>query len=276
MSFAYSAGSATPGFGGLAEFSSLRICQGTYRPLSIPPLDQTMPLRTKSSPVPRGGAFVDPPLPDAWAFDLTGFLWVPGGDPTAGDTQAAIDYLRSKVNAYQGWMTLTLNALSWPATRFMTVQVNGQVSAEDMEVERKKLPRRGFTIPLIAADPRIYSTLQTTTPITTSTAVVNAGTTPAPFTARFHGPQTDPELNGPGAGNNLQYTGTIASGHYVDVVTVDPATGTMTATSDAGVNVFAAMTIDTATYVNPGTSHWTRSNTSGAGATEMLTRDAWG
>ena len=275
MSFSYDAGTTTPGFGGLAEFSNLRINQGTFRPISIPPLNQTMPLRVKSQEAPRGGGFVDPPLPDVWAFEIEGFFYI----PSETDVQACIDYLRSKVNAYQGWMTLTLNALGWtgsPATRFMTVQVNGPVSIEDVEVDRKKISRRGFTIPLIAADPRIYSSVQTTTTITTSTNVTNAGTTPAPFTVRFNGPQTDPQLNGPGAGNIIAYTGTIASGHHVDVVTVDSSTGTLTATDDLGADKFANITTDSADYVNPGTSAWTATNSSGAGSTQMLTRDAWG
>lgn len=281
MAFSYSAGSATPGLTGLAELTTLagvsllRLNVGTVKSLSIPPLNLTMPLRAKSTPVPRGGSFADPPLPDEWAFDLNGLLDVT--DPN--DMQAAIDYIRSKVNAYQGFMLLLLNAKGWtgsPATRQMTVQVNGQVGATDVEIERKKVPRRGISIPLLAPDPRIYSTAQTTTAITTATNVTNAGTTPAPFTARFHGPQTDPILNGPGSGNIIGYTGAIASGHYVDVNTVDPTTGTMTALLDGITDQFAFISADSANYVNPGTSAWTATRSSGAGATEMLTRDAYG
>ena len=282
MAFSYIAGSTTPGFVGLAELTTLagssliRFSDGSFRPGSIPPLNANMPLRVKSSPVPRGGAFVDPPLPDAWAFDLTGTL----DTVSADNLQEAIDYMRKRVNAYAGWMTLLLNAKSWtgsPATRFMTVQVNGQVEAIDIEdIQRKKVPRRGVVVPLIAADPRVYSTVQTTTTITTSTNVTNNGWTPAPFTVRFHGPQTDPELNGPGTGNIVAYTGTIASGHYVDITTVDPFTGTMTALLDGTTDAFASTSADSANYVNPGTSAWTATNTSGAGATEMLTRDAYG
>lgn len=271
MSFSYSAGSATPGFGGLAELPSLRICQGTFRPLSIPPLYQSMPLRTKSTPVPRGGSFADPPLPDEWPFEIEGFFDVT--DPN--DVQAAITYLLAHVNAYQGFMVLTLNALGWSATQQMTVQINGQAAAQDVEMERKKLTRRGFVIPLLAPDPRRYSTTQTTTVIGTGTNVTNAGTTPAPFTVRFHAPQTDPELNGPGSGNIIQFTGAIP-GSYVDVTTVDGSTGTMTAVDDSGNDVFASVSADSANYVNPGTSAWTASRASGAGATEMLTRDAYG
>lgn len=282
MAFSYSAGSATPGFGGLAELTTLagvsllRINVATLKPLSIPPLNLTMPLRAKSTPVPRGGSFADPPLPDEWAFDLTGNL-DPGTNPD--DVQAAIDYIRAKVNAWQGFMLLLLNAKGWtgsPATRQMTVQVNGQVGAVDVEVERKKVPRRGFVIPLLAPDPRIYSSAQTTTVITTATNVTNAGTTPAPFTARFHGPQTDPILNGPGTGNIIGYTGAIASGHYVDVNTVDSATGTMTALLDGTTDAFPSIDADSANYLDPGTHAWSATNTTGAGATEILSRDAYG
>lgn len=271
MAFSYSAGSATPGYGGLAEFSSLRINDGTFKPIFLPPLTDTAPLRLPSGQVPRGGGAAGDAVLDMWAFEIGGYLDVSSAD----DVQAAIDYLRSKVNAAQGAMTLTLNAKGWAATQTMTVRVNGQVSVEDPEVARKKVPRRTFTIPLLATDPRRYGAAVTTA-VTTGTSITNAGTTPAPFDVIFTGPLTSPQINGPGSGNIIKLT-SVASGQIITVTTVDPTTGTVVLSDNLSTDpavLFALLEQDTADFINPGTSSWTKTAT-GAGSVSIRVKPAY-
>lgn len=271
MTWSYNAGTSTPGFGGLAEFTSLRINDGTFVPLDIPPLRQTAPLRVPKAPVPRGGGATSDPLLDVWEFEILARL-----DAVAGaDVQAATDYLFSKVNVAKGSMTLTLNAKGWSAAQTMTVRVNGQVSVDEMEIEQKKLEIRVVTIPLIAADPRRYGAAVTTA-ITTGTSVTNAGTTPAPFDAIFVGPLTSPEINGPGSGNKIKLT-SVASGQTITVTTVDPETGTTTLSDNLGTDpqvLFALMETDTADYIQPGTESWSKTAT-GAGSVSIRVKPAY-
>lgn len=260
MSWSYAAGTSTPGFGGLAEFTSLRINDGTFRPISLPPLTQTAPLRVPSGPVPRGGGATGDALLDSWAFEIVGFL----DALTPSDVQPAIDYLFSKVNVSKGAMTLTLNAKGWAATQTMTVRLNGQVSIDEPDVPLKKVETRMFTIPLLAADPRRYGAAVTTA-VTTGTSIGNAGTTPAPFEAIFVGPLTSPQLNGPGTGNILKLT-SVAGGQTITVKTVDPTTGTTTLSDNLGTSaatLFALLETDSADFIQPGTESWSKTGTGG-------------
>jgi hypothetical protein len=212
---------------------------------------------------------------DVWSFDLTGWFLV----DAAADVAAAFDYLRSKVNVYKGAQVVTFNHPGWSASRQMTLRVSGQVSMAEVERGENKLTSRTVTIPVTAADPRLYATTaQAVTVGTGGTSLTNSGTVDAPFTVRFNGPQTDPQIDGPGTAglNRIKYTGSITSGHYVDVTTLDAASGVMIAVDDTGANVFGSLANGTARTINPGTSTWTKSNASGAGTTVVTFRDAWG
>lgn len=273
MVWSYAAGTTTAGYGGMAELPSVRFNDGTFKSLFVPPLVQTAPLRVPSGPVPRGGGTVGDALLDVWAFDLQGWFDAIVGD----DVQAVTDYLRLHVNAAQGDMTLTLKGRGWSSTQTMTVRLNGQVTVDEPEVERKKGETRIVTIPLIAADPRRYGTAITTA-ITTATNVTNAGTTPAPFEAVFVGPLTDAELNGPGTGNIITLS-TVASGQTITVTTVDPATGTTTLADNIStdpMDLFGLMVTDTADYIQPGTEAWTFTKSAGAGTCSIRVSPAYG
>lgn len=262
MSFSYAAGSSTPGYGGLAEFTNLRIgATGTFKPIDIPPLSQAAPLRFQVTPVPRGGGHMSTPTLDAWQFDIVGSL--DGLAPA--DVQAAKDYLMSKVNVAKGAMNLTLNALGWAATRTMTVRLAGQVSVTEPDVDHKKSRVRTFTIPLLAEDPIQYSSTSADTVITTATAVTNAGTADVPYLVRFDGANTDhiqiDRVGGTDATVLLQYA--LASGKYAIINTRDGSYIT-----NSGVDLAPYIAVGSgARFLSPSGNSFTKSSGSGGTAT---------
>lgn len=280
MSFTYRAGSSTPNLAGLAETSTVRISggndgtyDGTYELHSCGRLIASPPLRTGLATLPGDhGASSGTPLYTEFPFTIEGRLSV----PVLADVWGAIDLLLQAFNLDAGLQTLTLNTSGWSATRQISVLVDGPVTIlEPLEME-KLVPDRDFIIPLVAPDPRMYATSQTTTTVTTATAVTNAGTASTPITVRFTGPQTNPQIDGPGTAgtNRIKYTGTVASGHYVEVSANATGTG-VTALDDLSANVYSGLTAFTARKLAPGASSWTATNTSGAGATTVKFRSAW-
>lgn len=262
-------------YSGVIEFpSGLRLGtdDGTFRALIIPPLLQSAPLRLVQAALPGHGSYVSDPKLDGWQFDVAGRFIV----DTSAQIQAAIDYLRSKVNRQLGWQTVTIQGDGWADPRQMTLRVAGQVSVDPRERGDMVTPSRDFTIPLVAIDPRQYETTETVTTITTATAVTNNGEEDAPFKVRFNSPVTDPriDLAGTSGSQRIRYAGEIASG-YVEVNTYDPTTGTLTAVDSSGNNVLANITATTAKTLPPGASSWTKTVTSGAGAVEIRHRGAW-
>lgn len=272
MSYSYSGGTTTPGYGGLVEFpTTLRINDGTHRPISVPPFVQTAPLDLPVSDLPIDSGFASTSRVKPWAFDIGAFFKVASPD----DVQAAIDDLRAKVNAYQGAMVVKFKAKGWADYQTMTLWLAGQVNVEDPDPVRKKVPQRTYTIPVLAPDPRRYALTPVTTTVTAATALVNNGTTPTPIDVKFNGPRNVPVLDGPGSGNTIQVNINIASGHWVRVRTVDPSTGLVSAVDDTGADVRASVDVDRCRYINPGSSNWTVTSSSGSGNADVTHADAY-
>lgn len=258
MSFSYAAGNTTPGYGGLAEFSSLRLNDGTFKPVTVPPITQTPPMRFKVDPIPRGGGLMSTPSLDPWEFALEGYFDVSHPD----DVQPAIDYLKSKINPSLGLQTLTLNAKGWSAARLMSVRLAGPLTVEEPTVERKKLQRRSFSIPLIAEDPLKYAATQTTTAVTTSTSVTNAGTAPVSYIVHFDGPNTTFIQVADALGNKVRLDYAIPSGKYVEISTKDGLVVT-----DTGVDLYQYVTINSVMRTLPaGANLYTKTSGSGGSA----------
>lgn len=268
MTFTYDAGSATPGYAGLISWPSLRVNDGTFRPLVIPPITESAPVRVGSTPSPEGGGVVSDPVLDVWSFEVAAWIYT----EDIADMQAAVDYLKSKVNAWNGWQTVTFDAPDWAEPRRMTLQVNGQLQVTVPDKGTLIAPERVFSVPVIAADPRLYGQTQQTVTVTTSTAVTNDGNYGAPFTVRFNGPQTDPQINKDGTSGSakVKYVGTITSGHWVEFNTL-----TGEAVDDTGATAYSGISASTARRLAPGSTAWTKSNASGAGTTQIIFRNTW-
>lgn len=273
MAFTYAAGSAfgASDYLGEIEFPSCRFSQdGSFRSLVIPPLWQLAPVRLLSSPLPIDGGFVSAVKPDVWSFDVTGWLF----DDDIANIQGGIDYLFLKVNPYNGWQTVNIRGHGWAAAQTMTLRVAGQVSFEPKDKGAVLAPERTVTIPVIAQDPRRYSAGSAVT-VTTGTNLTNNGNTGLPIDVTFNGPRNVPILNGPGAGDTIQVNLNIASGHWVRVRTVDPTTGLVSAVDDTGADVRASVDVDRCRLIDPGTSAWTVTSTSGSGTVAVTVRDAY-
>lgn len=275
MTFSYDAGSSSPTYAGLAEITNLRFNDGTFKSQHIPPITDSAPIRDVTGSLPQDhGGFVGTRFYDPWPFDLEGWLYVTS---SPNDVQAAIDYLRGKFSLKAGLLTLTLNSRGWAASRQMSVYLNGPIIVEEPEVLLKKVPTRNVTVPLVAPDPRLYSTgSANTATISTGggTAANNAGTADTPFSVTFNGPQTGPVVLTAPDGTKISVD-TIASGHSVTVNTRDPSTGTPTAVTDTGANALASVNELSALVIPPGSASWVKSNGGGAGSTVMSWRDAW-
>lgn len=281
MSFTYDPGTSTPNLAGLVQTAltissnPFRINDGTFELHSCGRLVSSAPLRTGLTTLPADhGASTGTPLYTEFPFDITGRLWV----PTLSDIWAAYDLLLQAFNLNTGLQTLTLNASGWSATRQIDVLVDGQVQiVEPLEME-KLVPNRDFTVPVVAPDPRLYSTTQHSTTVTSSTAVTNAGTASTPITVRFTATSTlvNPQIDGPGTAgtNRIKYTGTIASGHWVEISANAAGTG-VSAVDDTGANVYGNLSAFTARVLAPGASNWTATQTSGTSTTSVKFRDAW-
>ena len=269
------AGSATPTDpAGLVEWTDARFSSdGSLRALYLPPLWSSAPLVIARSALPGDGAFVPDPKLDGWDFDITGSLLV---DPDADeDVKSGFDYLLSKVNVALGWQDVLFNSLAWAETRQMRLRVTGQITAELLDKGELMLPERIVTIPVSAADPRLYSS--TLHSLTGSGTATNAGNYDAPFTVTFNGPRTNPLWAGPGVAgtNSIRLGRTLAAGEWVKVTTYDPDTGQMTAVDNTGANAYGDLTAATGRTLAPGANAITVSSDAGAGNIVTEWRDAW-
>lgn len=272
MTWSYSAGSsdASTVLAGMCEFPSLRINDGSFRSLELPPIIESAPLNFSVTPLPGDGEYVNLPRLAAWQFALQGWFYASG----PFDTQAAIDYLMSKINVGNGWQTVYFHAPGWSDQRQMTLLVAGQVAVVEPEKQSKKVPQRTFAIPVIAMDPRRYLKTATTTTITTGgVSVGNAGNYKTPLTVVFTGPLTSNPSISDGT-NTLGLNTTLTTGQTVTVNTKDPTTGTLTAVDQTGANAMSLLASSTLRSVAPGGVTLTRTGT-GTGTIVTTTRDAW-
>ena len=278
MSYTRSDGTTTPNLAGLLQLASgFRINDGTFV-LTRCDLFDSPPVRPSVTPLSNDhGGYPGTPFYSPWEFTIEGYLTV----PVLADVWSAKDDLEGAFNLDAGLLVLTLNASGWSATRQVTARVNGPIQFLEPAMLAKQVPDRDFTIPMIAPDPRRYSTTEHSQAITSNTSVSNAGKTSTPFKVRFNGPQTNPklDLHGTSGSRRIKFTGTITSGHYVEVNTYD--NGVMTAVDDAGANAYGTgtygtgVTKATASVLAPGSSAWDATNDSGAGGTTLYWRDAW-
>lgn len=276
MTWTYDAGTDVPDVHGLCEFPALRINDGTFRPLSLPPIFSTAPLRVIANPLPSddGGTF-GPTRLDVWPFDIVCWFFESDDATFRTDLGSIIDYVRANVSVDD--QTVLFNAPGWAEARQMTLRLGGQITIVEPEKGEASVPARDVTIPMLAVDPLLYSTTEHTVTIASATSVTNAGNFSTPFTVRFNGPVTDVRIDGPGTAgtNRLRYPGTIASGDWIEVSTNPAAAGGVTAVDQDGTNVYADLGAFTARSLPAGTSSWTKTVTSGAGAVTVTYRDAW-
>lgn len=288
MAFTYRAGAtlASPNLAGGCEIGSIRIngvTDGTYdgtfelhRLGGV--LDGSPDLRDAISLLPSDdGGFAGLPFYNPRDITLEGLLSV----PVLSDVWGAIDLLKSTFNVAGipgqpvPLQQLTVNTTGWANKRFLMVRPSGILQIVEPDGLAKSTPDRLFSVPLVAPDPLMYNadTLQAVT--VTSTNLTNNGNAPTPFVVRFNGPLTNPNLSGPGlTGRTIVYTGTIASGHYVEVGTNPAGDGTgLYAVDNTGADVTPNVTAFTARVIPPGTSAWGTSG--GAGAIVVSFRDAW-
>lgn len=273
MAFSYDAGSSSPTLAGLVEFNSLRINDGSFKTHRVPPITDSAPIRDSTFPLPsdHGGYLATQQFYDPWLFDIEGWVLTTSPD----DIPGALDYLRGKFNLDAGLQTLTVNARGWSAARQMTARIAGQIVVNEPDLTQKKVARRDFVIPLVAADPRLYATTLQSVTVDASESLTNDGTTATPFAVRFNGPQTNPKIDGPGSAgsNRIRYEGVIASGDWVEVST-DASNG-VSAVDNTGANVYGGLTAFTARTIAAGASTWSATNDSGAGTTVVKFRSAW-
>lgn len=237
-------------------------------------LDGTPDVRDTVYELPSDdGGVVGLPFLAPRIITLEGMLTV----PVLADVWGAIDLLKSAFNIgwtwLQGLQQMTVNTTGWSNKRYLLVQARPLQIIEPEGLE-KLVPDRLFTVTLVAPDPLMYNadSAHAITILTSTTTLTNSGTAPSPFVVRFNGPLTDPELIGPGITGSISYTGTIASGHWIEVGTNPRGDGTgLYAVDDLG----ASVNLDTFTsrLVPPGASAWTK--TGGTGTVTVTFRDAW-
>ena len=278
MSYSRDDGTSTPNLAGLIQLpSGFRINDGTFE-LHHSDIFDSPPVRPSVTPLANDhGGYPGTPFYDPWPFVIEGRMWV----SALADIWGGKDDLEGAFNLDAGLIVLTLNTAGWSATRQVTARVNGQIQFLEPTEMEKLLPQRDFVIPMIAPDPRRYSTTEHSQTITSNTSVTNAGKTSTPFKVRFNGPQTNPklDLHGTSGTKRIKFTGTITSGHYVEVNTY--SNGVMTAVDDSGANAYGTgtygtgVTKATAYVLAPGASGWDATNDSGAGTTVVYWCDAW-
>ncbi|HWU21562.1 MAG TPA: hypothetical protein VN088_08555 [Nocardioides sp.] len=278
MSFAYDAGTSTPNIAGLVEVGPIRINDGTFELFAAHGLLlESADVRDAVTPFPYWhGGFAGAPFYGPLDISLEGQIKVPAVE----DLWGAIDLLKQTFNlADPSLKTLTVNTAGWSAARQIAVRVSGPVQIESpgSDLDSHWRRRRGFTVPLIAPDPRLYAVTETSVTVTTGTAVTNVGTMNAPFKVRFNGPLTNPKIDlaGTTGTDRLQLLTTLTAGHWVEINTYDPTTGTLTAVDDTGADRYADVSAATARELPVGASSWTASADSGTGTTVVTLRSAW-
>lgn len=274
MSFSYAAGTSTPNLAGLVEVGSIRINDGTFQLLAAHGL-LLGTASVRDGVTPSGsmdGGYPGVPRYNPRDILLEGQIRV----PTVADLWGAFDLLNEAFNLeITAPRTLTVDTSGWANPRQIDVVPTDSVQiVSPADFSAHTISIREFSVHLIAPDPRLYDTTLQTVTVTTGTSLTNAGTASAPYIARFEGPQTGPITLTDPDGTTIQ-VGTVASGHWIEVNTRDPETGTLTAVDDTGASVVEQVTASRSTVVKPGTSSWSRTNGGGAGATKVKFRNAW-
>lgn len=280
---AYDAGTSTPNRAGLIEITAFtisgdpfRINDGTFELISAPGLLWgSSAVRDGISDLSNDhGGYAGLPLYGPREFPINGRLSV----PTVADMWGMIDLLFQAFNlADTALKTLKLDTAGWSATRQIAARINGDIEIiEPADDNGHFATRRGFIVPMIAPDPRVYSsTLHSTTVTSGGTSLSNAGNMPTPFTVTFNGPQTGPLVLTDPSGNTITVSASPASGHSVIVTTRDGTSATATAVDDAGASKFSSVTDWSASSIPTGSGTWTATNGGGAGTTVVTHRDAW-
>jgi len=285
VSFTYHSGDAEPDYSGLFEIpsKSLRICnvptgsplvQPTFKPLLIPPLVSSVPIRYNVTPIPRGGASVSDPLIDSWQFDVTGwFLMGERDGETVDDVGAAFGYLCDVVCVANGWMRAELDDPSWSERRFMVVQKGGSVAyGQNPDKGEMAAGYREFVLPFIAADPIKYSYTNHSTVVTTTT-VTNAGNAKVPYVVRFDGPNTDHiqvAVNGSSDDTLVYLDYALGSGEYIEISTRDG-----TYVSNVGIDMYPNFYVGSlARLLSPGGNAFVKSS-GGGGTATVKHNDGW-
>lgn len=280
----YDAGTTTPNLAGLVEIPAFtidgdpfRLNDGTFELHGAPGLlwgSPGMGVGVSALSNDHGG-YAGLPLYGPREFSLVGEIAV----AALADLWDAIDLLFEAFNlADTSLKTLTLNTSGWAATRQVDARLAGDIRIVEPSDKNGHLARRRqFMVPMIAPDPRIYSTTLQTVTVDASEALTNAGNFPTPFRVRFNGSQTNPKVDGPGGGttNRIRYGAVVTSGHWVEYQSNRNAAGGVSALDDAGANAWPDISNRTASVIAPGTSTWSASNDAGAGTTVMYFRDAW-
>ena len=286
MSFAYVEGSPTPNLAGLVDVGTLdgtgdtgiRLSGGgggTFELLAAPGLLWgTAAVRNGMADLSNDhGAYAGLPLYRAREFSLVGEITV----PTVDDLWGAIDLLYRTFNlGDRSLKTLTLNTAGWAATRQIAARVDGEIELVAPSDKNGHLAtRRGFTVPMLAPDPRIYSTTEHATTVASGgTVVSNAGNMPTPIRVRFNGAQTGP-VSVTDSVDSLVSSASPTSGHWVEVNTRDPDAATATAYDDAGASKFSTVSDWSLATLPAGDTTLTSDNAGGAGTTVVYHRDAW-
>lgn len=280
MSFTYDAGTSTPNLAGLVEFNGIRINDGTFVCTHLGGIIDSSGLRSNITQLPSDhGGTAGTPFYDPRDILIEGYLTV----PLLADVDGATDLLEQSFNLWAGLQTLTVNRAGWAAARQLTARVAGPIQIVEPDMLAKLVPDRDFTIPLVAPDPRLYAVTEQAVTVTAGTSLTNGGSIDTPFRVRFNGPLTNPQIDGPGAAgtNRIRFSGTVTSGHWVEVQT-NPASSTgVSAYDDAGASAYGTGTYGsgvsafTATTITPGSSSWTATADSGTGSTVVYFRDAW-
>jgi len=287
VSFTYVEGSATPNLAGLVDIGTLdgtgatgiRLSGGgggTFELLAAPGLLWGSPgVRDGMSDLSNDhGAYAGLPLYHAREFTLVGEITV----PTVDDLWGAIDLLYRTFNlASTALKTLTLNTAGWAATRQIAARIDGEIEIVAPSDKNSHLAtRRAFTVPMLAPDPRIFSTTEHSATVTSGgTSLTNAGNMPTPLRVRFNGAQTTPlALVNPDS-DTIGVAFSPTSSHYVEVNTRDATSATGTAYDDAGASKFSTVTDWSAATIPAGSTTWTATKGGGAGTTVVYWRDAW-
>lgn len=287
MSFAYVEGSSTPNLAGLVDVGTLdgtgatgiRLSGGsggTFELLAAigllwgsPGMDDGV-FRLSND----HGGFAGVPLYQPREFSLVGEIVV----PVLADMWGAIDLLLKTFNlASTALKTLTLNTTGWSGTRQIAARLAGDIQIQEPADKNGHLSlRRRFVIPMIAPDPRMYSTtLQAVTVTSGGTSLTNNGNMPTPFSVKFNGAQTTPLALTDPSGNAIGAAASPTLGHFINVTTRDTTSATATALDDLGASVFSSVTDWSASTIAPGTHTWTATKGGGAGTTVVSFRDAY-
>lgn len=276
MSYTYNPGTTTPNRGGLVEISGvIRLNDGTFELYGAPGLLWGAPgVADGITPLSNDhGGFAGKPLYPPREFSLVGMISVPVVD----DLWGAIDQLFGAFNlADTSLKTLVLNTAGWSATRQIQARVAGDIRiTEPADLNGHLALRRQFVIPMVAPDPRIYSTTLHTTAVTSGgTVLTNAGTMPTPIIVKFNSSQTAPLSVSVPSGDAIGFSEDVTSG-YVTVNTRNAAGTSSTAVNSSGTSKYGKVTDWSLATLAPGATTVTATKAGGTGTTEVSYRDAW-